>query len=121
MDVEELINKKKEELVAEVKKEAKDLEERFGADAVEKLTKFVAEVKMATNVSISNMELLHVIERNGLVYQRVFDVMSDTRFSSIRKPAFIREIAEIMDRERVSYGDLTGKQQVTIIIEPIEE
>ena len=119
MDVESLINKKKEEIIEEVKNETEGLHESISNTAVEKLEKFAAELKMAIDMHpIGAKDLLEVIEKGGFVFQKVVDVEKDMGYSSMGKQEFIQNVVR---RENSCYGDIEGKQRVTIIIEPIGE
>lgn len=116
MNVEELINKKKEEIIEEVKSETEGLHE--SNTAVEKLEKFAAELKMAIDMNpIGAKDLLEVIEKGGCVYQKVVDIFEDC--SSGR----VSDVMEYIEKNSypLSSQSLYGKQRVTLIIEPMEE
>jgi len=116
MDVEALINKKKEEIIEEVKQETEGLHASITDKAVEKLEQFAAELKMAIDMHpIGAADLLKVIEEGGLVYQRVVDVTQDLGYSSADIGVLLRQL-RIDPRDSKSF---IGKQRVTIIIEPI--
>ena len=117
MNVEELINKKKEEIIEEVKSETEGLHESISNTAVEKLEKFAAELKMAIDMNpIGAQDLLKVIEKGGLVLKKEVDV-KDRYGRTISLDDFMEDVIAFEHRGR----RLDGKQGVTLIIEPMEE
>ena len=126
MNVEELINKKKEEIIEEVKSETEGLHESISNTAVEKLEKFAAELKTVIDMNpIGAKDLLEVIEKGGIVYRDTIDSDGNIRVSNIRSEGMVDE--RILDTKafnsykRFRPNVLKGKQRVTIIIEPLEE
>ena len=112
MDVEEIINKKKEQIIEEVKQETEGLHTSIANKAVEKLEEFAAELKMALDMHpIGATDLLRVIEKGGLVYQSV----ENTKDGMMGSDLLLRLPSSVVNR----YSK--GKQRVTILIEPIEE
>ena len=117
MNVEELINKKKEEIIEEVKSETEGLHESISNTAVEKLEKFAAELKMAIDMNpIGAADLLKVIEKGGLVLRKEVDV-KENYGRTISLDEFMDDVVAFEHRG----GWLGGKQRVTLIIEPLEE
>lgn len=119
MNVEELINRKKEEIIEEVKQETEGLHESISNIAVEKLEKFAAELKTAIGMNpIGAADLLRVIEKGGFVYQRV--VYIDSRYD-LRYDVGVEDFLEDNELHLNRYRLSGKKQRLTIIIEPLEE
>ena len=117
MDVESLINKKKEEIIEEVKQETEGLHESISNTAVDKLEKFAAELKMAIDMHpIGAKDLLEVIEKGGFVYQKVINRGEDR---DVCASDFVRGV--LCKEIGYSASIKGGTQKVTLIIEPIEE
>jgi len=113
MDVAEIINKKKEELIEEVKQETEGLGASIANKAVEKLEQYAAELKTALDMHpIGATDLLRVLEKGGVVHQSVRSF--DYRISVGN---FLDEVSRGI---RPDYFEKGNKQRVTIIIEPIE-
>ena len=108
MNVEELIKKKKAEIAEELK-----------ITAIEKLEKFTAELKTAIDINpIGAADLPRVIEKGGFVHQEVVDVQRLRGVVELSPWTFLEELAS---KSFGGHRSLTGKQRVTIIIEPLEE
>ena len=111
MDVEEIINKKKEEIIEEVKQETEGLGASIANKAVEKLEQYAAELKTALDMHpIGATDLLRVLEKGGVVHQ------------SVRSFDYRLSVGNFLDEvsRGIRHDNFEGKQRVTIIIEPIE-
>jgi len=119
MEVEELIEKKKAEIIAEVKKESEGRCRSILEEAVEELEEYVAKLKMAKNITaIGGEEALKVIEKGGYVLKKEVNVEED-HHRSVSLEDFMEGVIDSEYFDRSSRFD--GKQIVTIIIEPAEE
>ena len=116
MCLEELINRKKEEIIEEVKRETKRWSKDTIDGAVGMLEAFVAELKVTIDMQpTSAADLLTIIEKGGLVLRKEVDVKRDYG-RSISLDKFMEDVIAFEHRGRW----LDGKQRVTLIIEPLE-
>jgi len=121
MDVGELIEKKKAEIIAETRKETEGLEDSVREKAVEKLEQFAVELKMVLDMHpIGATDLLRVIEKGGVVYQKTVDIEENLGCSSVNLDDFLERIGGRILHKHV-VDRIKGKQRATIIIEPVEE
>ena len=120
MDVEKIIDEKRKELIEEVKKEVKGLEEGIVGDALQKFADFEEMLKMAYSAKVVGPgDILRAIEKNGFVYRGVVDT-KQYRYDKMVLHQFFESFVEEEMRVRVSPIELKGKQKVTIIVEPLE-
>ena len=117
MCLEELINRKKEEIIEEVKRETKRWSKDTIDGAMRMLEAFATELKETIDMqSISAADLLKIIEKGGLVLRKGVDV-KENYGRSVSLNEFMEDIVAFEHRGRW----LDGKQRVTLIIEPMEE
>ena len=117
INVEDLINKKRDEVIAKVKADTKGLEERIMSDAISHFAIVAEELKQAYSAKIVGPEdLLRAIEKGGFVHRGVVDIPKRFRNrSNIDLHDFLGDYAN----QFTDYRELKGKQRVTIIVEPI--
>lgn len=123
-DIEDLIAKKRDEIVADVREECTGVEKSIIKKADTEFNAFAAQLKEAYSAKVGGQEdLLHVIEKNGFVYRGIYDV--DNRFPlGLTNEEIIGLIGNNLQDEKARYNihkTVQGKQRVTIIIEPVDE
>ena len=121
-DIEKLIEKEKEKLIARLKKEVEGLEMRIIDEGLKQFNSFADTLKIAYSAQIIGQEgLLRTIEKGGFIYHRTIDTR-ERHMGKISISHFIEDLAasELYSKD-VPMLMIEGKQKVTIIIEPLEE
>lgn len=119
--VESLIEKKREEIIAEVSNAAEGMENKIIENANVKFSLFAETLKNVYNTKVVGPEdLLRVLEKDGFIYHKVVDPCIDLQYThdendTIDIGVFLREITMYENDKWIR-----GKQRVTIIIEPLE-
>lgn len=121
--VEELIEKKKKEVIEQVKRDTKGLEEGIVNEAVHKLERLAEEIKLAVSVSIPD-DILSIIEKNGIVWRGDIDTDKLFNWTNMDRDAFLAHFDEFGNylRQNVRTGGNfnTDILRVTLIVEPLE-
>jgi len=118
--IEEIIEKKKNEIIEQAAKDAKGSEKAIVDKAVFAIEKFAEELKIAESMSIAD-DLLSIIEKDGIVWRG--EVGTKTwNWEYMDKGQFLRHLSEHLSHQFVDRGRLrTNNLRVTLIVEPLEE
>lgn len=120
VSIEDLIAKKRDEIIADLREATKGTEERIIEEAEAKFNAFVEQLKEAYSAKVVGPEdLLRVMGNGGFVYRGIIDT-NELGYDEIEVRRFIERTGE--SHKLPTYGtNLRGKQRVTIIIEPVDE
>lgn len=115
MEIEKLIEKKKEEILSDVVRHTVGMEKRIVDGALIAFSEFEEQLKMAYAAKVIGPEdLLRVIEKDGFIYRKIVDT-ADFGRDEMQASRFLEALSEKIQNPSV---ELEGKQKVTIIIEP---
>jgi len=118
--IEEIIEKKKNEIIEQAAKDAKGSEKAIVDKAVFAIEKFAEELKIAESMSIAD-DLLSIIEKDGIVWRGEVDTKT-WNWEYMDKGQFLRHLSEHLSQQFVDRGRLrTNNLRVTLIVEPLEE
>ena len=117
--IEEIIEKKKNEIIARVRDDTKGLEQSIVDKAVFEIEKFAEDLKIATSLSIAD-DLLSIIEKDGIVWRGEIDTKT-WDWENMGKGHFLRELGQHLNNQFRDRGKLkTSNLRVTLIVEPLE-
>lgn len=116
--IEEIMEKKKNELIEQVREETKGLEQSIIDDTVFKIEKFAEELKIASSMSIAD-DLLSIIEKDGILWRGVVDTKK-WHWERMDKGKFLLNLGEHLREQFRDRGDLKSNSlRVTLIVEPL--
>lgn len=116
--IEEIIEKKKNEIIVRVRDDTKGLEQSIVDKAVFEIEKFAEDLKIAASMSIAD-DLLSIIEKDGIVWRGEVDTKT-WGWENIDKGHFLRELGEHLYNQFRDSGKLeTNNLRVTLIVEPL--
>jgi len=117
MNIHELIDKKKNEILEELEKKFIQQYHWTLEDAKKQIEDFVKQLKACIEEKpITAEDLLRIIEKDGVVIRDVVDIRKDLGWS-IRS---LRDIVSFVVEKRAYNKEYSGKVRVTVIVEPIE-
>lgn len=124
--VEEMIEKKKVELIEEVEENMKKSVEAYKKDAVRRLETRASEIKEAFKgeIKYSDGKLLEIVEKGGFIYQKILDLSENYSWEEKSIDQLLNDLNSKI-RESRGHTDLEFKTnmnyRVTLLIEPIEK
>jgi len=117
--IEEIIEKKKNEIIEQAAKDAKSSEQSIVGKAVFEIEKFAEDLKIATSMSIAD-DLLSIIEKDGIVWRGEVDT-KQWDWENMDKGLFLANLGEYLRRQFRDRGKLKSNNlRVTLIVEPLE-
>jgi len=119
--IEELIEKKKNEIIEQAAKAAKSSEQSIVDKAVFRIENFAEDLKIATSMSIAD-DLLSIIEKDGIVWRGEVDTKTLWQWDGMSKHQFLSRLGDHLSNQFFDRGELkSNKLRVTLIVEPLEK
>ena len=117
--IEGIIEKKKNEIIEQVRKETKGLEQSIVDNAVSAIEKFAEDLKIAASMSIAD-DLLSIIEKDGIVWRGEIDTKKSWSWEYMGKGQFLGQLGEHLSNQFRDRGKLKSSNlRVTVIVEPL--
>lgn len=117
--IEEIIEKKKNEIIEQVRKDTEGLEQSIVDNAVFAIEKFTEDLKIAASMSIAD-DLLSIIEKDGIVWRGEINTKKNWGWEYMGKGNFLRSFGEHLSNQFRDRGKLkTSNLRVTLIVEPL--
>lgn len=116
--IEGIIEKKKNEIIEQVRKDTEGLEQSIVDNAVFVLEKFAEDLKIAASMSIAD-DLLSIIEKDGIVWRGEINTKESWGWENMDKGAFLSQLGGHLSSQ---FGDgklKTSNLRVTLIVEPL--
>ena len=117
--IEGIIEKKKNEIIDQVRKDTEGLEQSIVDNAVFVLEKFAEDLKIAASMSIAD-DLLSIIEKDGILWRGEIDTKALWQWDGMDKGHFLGNLGEHLNNQFRDRGKLkTNNLRVTLIVEPL--